>query len=286
MLVSNGNLTENERDELLNGTSYTALNFPTYLYTNFWGTANAGQYGRTGYSKLAIYRQEGEEEAIQHVGDITVDQGNVFVDASAVNGRKYTYYAYGVGESYSAAIVSGQIQTCGWDWHLLACTKDDAGAYHVQKIYRFGKNLSSGSVSNNAVPSVLQNFTRYPVVQNSPWNYRSGMLTSMIGYTENGVYFDNTKLRDEIAALTTSGYALFLKNRKGDVIHIAISGAIEMETMDNSAQQAQTVKLPWVEIADASSAQIIITKNDGAFLQEIPSVASEHGIDTAAVYFG
>lgn len=112
------------------------------------------------------------------------------------------------------------------------------------------------------------------------------MLTSMIGYTENGVYFDNTKLRDEIAALTTSGYALFLKNRKGDVIHIAISGAIEMETMDNSAQQAQTVKLPWVEIADASSAQIIITKNDGAFLQEIPSLASEHGIDTAAVYFG
>lgn len=259
---------------------------PTQFYANFENGLNGGQFGTTGYDKFAIYRMEGSEEVFRHVGDLSVEDGNILIDASAVNGKIYTYYAYGVGALYSNAVISQPVHDCSWNWHVLACTQDEAGVYHVQKFFRFGNNVSSGSVSNNAVPSVLQNFTRYPVVQNSPWNYRSGMLTSMIGYTENGVYFDNTKLRDEIAALTTSGYALFLKNRKGDVIHIAISGAIEMETMDNSAQQAQTVKLPWVEIADASSAQIVITKNDGAFLQEIPSLASEHGIDTAAVYFG
>ena len=46
---------------------------------------------------------------------------------------------------------------------------------------------------------------------------------------------------------------------------IRVSGAIESGTMDNSAAQAQTIKLPWVEIGDASDARIIITENDVAW---------------------
>ena len=271
VLVSDGDLSEDDRDSLLGGTPYTQLNFPTALYASFWNSANGGQYGTTGYNKFAIYRQEGDNESFQHVGDISVEEGNVLIDASAVNGKTYTYYAYGVGENYSDAIVSEPVHACGWDWQILCCTQDDSGAYHVQRIYRFSNNVSSGSVSNNAGPSVLQNFTRYPTVQNSPWNYRSGTLTGLIGYTADGKYYDTKELRDEITALTTSDYALFLKNRKGDVIRIAISGAVEMETMDNAASQAQTMKLPWTEIGDASDAQIVITKNDGAYLQAIPS---------------
>lgn len=271
VMVSDGNLSADDRDNLLGGVPYTQLNFPTALYTNFWGSANGGQYGTTGYNKFAIYRQDGDNESFRHVGDISVEDGNVLIDASAVNGKTYTYYAYGVGENYSDVIVSEAVHTCGWDWYLMACTQDGDGAYHVQRIFRFANNLSSGSVTNNAAPSVLQNFTRYPTVQNSPWNYRSGTLTSLIGYTADGKYYDTKELRDEITALTTSDYALFLKNRKGDVIRIAVSGAVEMETMDNSSSQAQTMKLPWTEIGDASDAQIIITKNDGAYLQAIPS---------------
>lgn len=271
VLVSDGDLSEDDRDNLLGGAPYTQLNFPTALYASFWNSANGGQYGTTGYNKFAIYRQEGDNESFQHVGDISVEEGNVFIDASAVSGKTYTYYAYGVGESYSDAIVTDPVRVCGWDWQILACSQDDSGAYHVQRIFRFANNVSSGSVTNNAAPSVLQNFTRYPTVQNSPWNYRSGTLTSLIGYTADGKYYDTKELRDEIAALTTSDYALFLKNRKGDVIRIAVSGAVEMETMDNSASQAQTMKLPWTEIGDASDAQIVITKNDGAYLQAIPS---------------
>ena len=271
VFVSDGDLTESERERLLSGWTYTDLNYPAALYASFWNSANGGQYGTSGYNKFAIYRQEGDNESFQHVGDISVEEGNVFIDASAVNGRKYTYYAYGMDDTYSEAAVSEAVHTCGWDWYLMACTQDDAGAYHVQRIYRFSNNVSSGSVTNNAAPSVLQNFTRYPTVQNSPWNYRSGTLTSLIGYTADGKYYDTKELRDEITALTTSDYALFLKNRKGDVIRIAVSSAVEMETMDNAASQAQTVKLPWTEIGDASDAQIVITKNDGAYLQAIPS---------------
>ena len=269
VLVSNGTIPESERRDVLR-YGYDG-SFPTYFYADFENGLNGGQFGQTRYDKFAIYRQEGDNESFQHVGDISVEDGNVLIDASAVSGKTYTYHAYGAGTAYSNAIVTDPVHVCGWDWQILACTQDNAGAYHVQKIFRFANNLSSGSVSNNAGPSVLQNFTRYPTVQNSPWNYRSGTLTSLIGYTADGKYYDTKELRDEITALTTSDYALFLKNRKGDVIRIAVSGAIEMETMDNAASQAQTMKLPWTEIGDASDAQIVITKNDGAYLQAIPS---------------
>lgn len=269
VLVSNGNLSDDERLDVLRW-GYDA-SFPTYFYANFENGLNGGQYGTTGYDKFSVYRQEGSDEAFQHVGDISVEDGNVLIDASVETGKTYTYHVYGVGQTYSNAVVADPVHTCGWDWQVLACTQDDSGAYHVQKIFRFGNNVSSGSVSNNAAPSVLQNFTRYPTIQDSPWNYRSGTLTGLIGYTADGKYYDTKELRDEITALTTSDYALFLKNRKGDVIRIAISGAVEMETMDNSASQAQTMKLPWTEVADASDAQIVITKNDGAYLQAIPS---------------
>lgn len=269
VLVSGRNLTEGERVNVLS-IGYDG-SFPAQFYANFSNGLNGGQYGTTGYDKFSIYRQEGDDESFQHVGDISVEDGNVLIDASAVTGKTYTYHAYGAGQTYSNAVVTDPVHVCGWDWQILACTQDDSGAYHVQKIFRFANNLSSGSVSNNAGPNVLQNFTRYPTVQNSPWNYRSGTLTSLIGYTADGKYYDTKELRDEITALTTSDYALFLKNRKGDVIRIAVSGAIEMETMDNSASQAQTMKLPWTEIAGASDAQIVITKNDGAYLQAIPS---------------
>lgn len=269
VLISKGNLTAGQRLSVLR-FGYDG-SFPAYFYANFENGLNGGQFGSTAYDKFSVYRQEGSDAELQNVGDISVEDGNVLIDASAASGKTYTYHVYGAGQMYSNAIVSSPVHMCGWDWQILACTQDDDGAYHVQRIYRFSNNVSSGSVSNNAGPSIIQNFTRYPTVQNSPWNYRSGVLTSLIGYTADGKYYDTTELRDEIYALTTSGYALFLKNRKGDVIRIAISGAVEMETMDNAASQAQTVKIPWTEIGSAEDEQIVIMKKDGAYLQSIPS---------------
>ena len=90
----------------------------------------------------------------------------------------------------------------------------------------------------------------------SPQNYQGGTLQSLIGIIENGNYSDTIDLRDAIYALSTTTNALFLKNRKGDLLRIRPSGAITMETMDNTRVQAQTVSFPWVEVGDASNVAI------------------------------
>ena len=46
---------------------------------------------------------------------------------------------------------------------------------------------------------------------------------------------------------------------------IRTNGAVEMETMDNAACQAQTMTLPWVEIGSADDAQIVVMNSDGAW---------------------
>ena len=117
--------------------------------------------------------------------------------------------------------------------------------------------MTSGAVGNNSAPNILQNFTRYPLVQRSPWNYKSGTLTGLIGAASGGVYKNDTgSLRDAIYALSTTENTLFLKNRKGDLWKIAISGEISMETGDNTAAQPQTATIPWVEIGSADRAML------------------------------
>ena len=128
--------------------------------------------------------------------------------------------------------------------------------------FTFGKNLVSGAVSNNNTPQILENFTRYPTVQLSPVNYRSGSLQSLIGvidYKNGNRYSDTISLRDAIYDLSTTQNHLFLKNRKGDVLRIRISEATGMETMDSSRAQAQTVTLPWAEVGSAAGAAILGT---------------------------
>ena len=99
----------------------------------------------------------------------------------------------------------------------------------------------------------------------APFNYKSGTLTSLIGTISDGRYSDTAKLRNDILALSTTSNTLFLKSRKGDIVKIRISGAIEYSVLDNSPTQAQTVKIPWVEVGDADDSRIIITKYDATW---------------------
>lgn len=78
-------------------------------------------------------------------------------------------------------------------------------------------------------------------------------------FNPNGLtdYFDDKTQRDLIWALSTSTNHLFLKSRKGDLIEIKISGEITMDTADNTAKQAITASIPWVEIGDATNRNIL-----------------------------
>ena len=267
LMVSDGALSTATRSKLLSDMTYHPVDQDAQFYADFNGSTNGGGVAGTQFTALSIYRLEEGESVLRHIANVLPEDGSVIVDASAVNGRKYTYYAFGVGADtfVTSALISNSVDLCLWDWAVLSCTADENGVYHVEELFLFGKNLVSGGVTNNNAPQILQNFTRYPTIQPAPQNYRSGTLQSLIGTITDCRYSDTREVRDAIWALSTTANTLFLKNRKGDLLRIRTAGAVEMDTGDNSPLQPQTVSLPWVEIGSAEDAQIVITRRDGAW---------------------
>lgn len=253
------------KNRILCDMSYHPNDVKSKFYADFISSANAGGLGNTGFTDFAIYRQTPGDSVLTHVFDISAEDGSAIIDTSAVTNTPYVYYAYGIGSVSSQAIQSNQVTMCLWDWAIISCTKDESGTYRPESIFLFGKNLSSGAIGNNNTPNILQNFTQYPTLQPAPWNYRSGTLSSLIGVISDGVYSDTVEMQKRIYALSTTSNELFLKDRKGNLIRIKISGQIEMSTMDGTPQQAQNVKIPWVEIGSTDGIKIKLTKNDGAW---------------------
>lgn len=220
---------------------------------------------------ISVYRQDRNGRTIAPIADLGVDSTS-FLDYGARSQQgPYVYQVFPVGATtyISTPISSNSISPCFWDWSLLSCTKRDDNTYRVDAEYRFGKNLASGNVGNNNAPLISQNFTRYPTIQMSPSNWKSGSLQSLIGaidYTNGqNTYSDTLDLRDAIYSLSTNTNPLFLKNRKGDLLSVRIAGEISMETYDNTKEQAQFVSLPWVEVGNASRVSITVNPGDELF---------------------
>lgn len=253
-----------------NGTYTPSVKSEDYMlaaFTNGLDASNLDIGGETvtGYT---LYRLRKGTSVLQHVIDVDATVYAVY-DYGVQSGQgPYIYYLFPLsGDSYVAdPIVSNEISPLFADWSVMECVEDAAenGRYTVLREYRFGKNLQSGSVSNNNAPNILQNFTKYPTVQLAPQNYKSGSLQSLIGfvdYTSGADYYDTLTLRDELFNLSVSQNVLFLKSRKGDLIRIRISGAMSVSTADNTFAQAQTISLPWVEIGDAEGISIYSLTN-------------------------
>lgn len=248
-----------------NGTYAPGLSGGDYMLTDFANNAfNAGNLNVGGetISGFALYRRDSGTNILRHVGDTDADQRVLYDYGVRSQQGPYTYYLFPVSDtSYiSTQVVSNDVTPCFWDWSIMECQEtDQSGIYTVLQEFRFGKNLSSGSMSNNSKPEVLANFTPYPTVQLSSQNYRSGTLNSLIGYidyTGGRGYSDTLALRDLIFALSSTTNPLFLKSRKGDLLQIRVSDAISMTTDDKTREQTQTVSVSWVEVADASAVSL------------------------------
>ena len=221
---------------------------------------------------FAIYRYHEGEATLEPVAQTPLSE-RAILDCKAVSQETYRYYMFGLGQTADGqevivtnALISDAVTPIFWDWTVLQCTTDADGGYHPAAIFRFSLNVASGEISNNNSPGVLGNFTRYPTVQSSPSNYRSGTLSAAIGHVlASGEYTDTNEVRDAVYALSTTQDALFLKDRRGDLWQIRAGGAISMSTMDGSRQQVQTVTLPWVEIGSADGARILLTSGDALF---------------------
>ena len=261
--VINGTVTEDTINTILNGTYDSTAASGTYFLTDFSKGLNAGSIyiGENTVEGWAVYRRQQDKAQLKHIVDLPLNADEVYDYSAASQQGSYVYYVYPIGEDtyITAPLISNATNPSFWTWSVLECT--DKGKYfELVREYSFGKNLTSGAISNNNSPNVLANFTRYPTVQNSTSNYLSGSLSSLIGvidYANGNGYSDTLELRDAIYGLSTTENALFLKSCKGDFIKIRISGAITMTTSDGTREQAQTVALPWVQIDSAESVSVV-----------------------------
>lgn len=236
-----------------------------FLFDSGSSDGNAGSIGGdpTLYNNTRIYRKTGSSPNLIPVveTDLTV---NTILDYGAVSqGGPYTYYLFLDSQTEGvpqARAVSNETNPCFWNWAVLSCAEDSYGNYSVNRSFLFRWNVEGGSLNNNNRPNILNNFTRYPLVQISPLNYKGGTLQSLIGVIDysdgQNTYSDTIPLRDAIMDLSTSNAVLFLKNRKGDLWKIRPGGEITMDTMDNTREQAQSMTFPWVEVGSAENAAI------------------------------
>lgn len=257
-------LTEREANRYLSGELTGSYDIDTYFFINPRGADqdyNAGNFpdNLQDGTIVSIYRQTGDSAYLEYVGKTTVGAKNKILDYAARSQQgPYKYYLYVLSSDKYINIPSKSNETnpCFWNWTVLSCKENTDGSFAVQSSYNFGKNLQTGQVSNNNQPGIFKNFTPYPTVMIAPQNYRSGTLQSLIGIIKDEGYSDTIDLRNAIYSLSTSTSILFLKSRKGDLIRIRPGGEINMDTMDNTVEQAQTVGFPWVEVGDASRVAI------------------------------
>lgn len=279
----------------VNGSYEPGLSESDYMVADFSEGLNAGNLdiGGDTIEGYALYRRQGDAEILTHIADVARDVTSVYDYSARSQQGPYTYYLFPIGsETYiSQSLASKPISPIFWNWTLLEC-QEAAEGFQVLAEYRFRNNVSTGAMSNHNAPGVLENFTRYPTVQRSPQNYRGGTLSALTGYIRRSggslTYTDTLAIRDAIYAMSTTENALFLKNRKGDLLRVRISEAVTMQTSDGTREQAQTVSISWVETGSAERvslwAYLSAAQNSPGSGGGVPSgaiiplVATENGI--------
>lgn len=266
MWIKKGNFSADEISSFTtDGFYHPSWTSDTMFLATFTDGLNAGNLETNGYS---LYRRNIATGEYLHLLDAGINVTNVF-DFGARNQTQYEYQLYYSDDTaFTASPMSSQMITpCIWDWVLCACTKDENGIYHVQKVYSFGCNVESGSISNNNSPTLQKTFTRYPNYQPDTANYRSGTLKGLIGKVDpsNNQYIDTVELAQELNNLSTSEWTLFLKDRKGNMYMVRIGGAIQTTITDVYPNQATNIAIPWVEIGDASNAVLLAVPGDDMY---------------------
>lgn len=255
-------------EAITTGTYAPVISDDDYMLGDFLTGLNAGtlDIGGSELQGFAVYRRHLDETALLKIAETDIHTDQIYDYGARNNQGQYTYYLFPVGtDTYiSSPLVSGGVIPCWFNWTLMECEEtDDPDIFTVLTAYKFKYNVATNAMSNNNTPNILQNFTQYPTIQLAPQNYKSGVLTSAIGAinwtTGQPEYLDSVALRDAIYALSTTQNALFLKDRKGDLMRIRISAATTMQTDDATKEQIQTMALPWAEIGSAENVSLYST---------------------------
>lgn len=270
---------------------YYEYNEDDKTYTEYTGDSVKGKYIKekdmsAGNSSLTntiegyeVRRRSEGDLYTEYVGTVRnesedLNPKNYLIDYMVKNNTNYTYYLYPTAKYSDNGIVlhpsvAGEIKTDWAYWSLLLVDEtEEENVFYLNKMFKFELNMTTDAMGNNAVVSVLQNFTKYPTVQYGTSNYWSGSLSALCGYVSCGDssidYVQTPRMIDELKKLTSDTRRKFLKDVDGNVWEVKITAPITITAEDKFLQSVKTVKISWTEVGDTSGISIINNPNTTA----------------------
>ena len=217
---------------------------------------------------VTIYRRREGDSRLEFVTNAELNASSI-VDEGFRNQNTYTYYVFVQSEDtyVSTPLISNQITPMFWNWTVLDCSQDEDGTYHMEAAHRFRNSVSTDRITNNNAPSLLQNFTPYPLRQPSSYNYKSSTLTGYIGRVdmELNQYIDTVEMAEALYDLSVSTSPKFLRDRKGNLWRIQTNAAVSMQTGDTMVPQPYFGSFPWAEVGSVDGVSIVCTEGDGGW---------------------
>lgn len=226
----------------------------TVMLTQFDnGTLEAGNADKY---KVRFYR---DDKALA-----TVSASNpTLTDYGAIPGEKYYYMAFKIvtGEFSGNGIVpaSGAVGVNPEAYQLIEAAEDETeyDRYNVVSVWSFRSNAEDMSIGNGNEPTLLANFTKYPLRQGSSQAPRSGTLSALLSNPTGSVYKDTYAQLQALYALSQTDNALFLKHPKGFMYRVHISSPITGTVNLASNPMPTTVSVPWIEIGDTEGVSLV-----------------------------
>ena len=220
-----------------------------------------------------VRRKAGNDLFTEYVGTIKENKDELnpkkyIVDYAVKNNTDYTYYLYPASTHSGNGIVlypsiTNEARTDWGYWSLLVVDEsEEENVFYFNKMFKFELNVAIDEMNNNAVISVIQNFTKYPTVQYGTANCWSGGLSALCGYVScvDGSYVQTPDMIEELKKLTSDTRRKFLKDIDGNIWEVKITSPVSIAT-ENSFQSVKTAKISWTEVGEISGISIINNPN-------------------------
>jgi len=228
----------------------------TRFYAPFTETLNAGTDAVSGLLSTALYRKSDYEFTLLGVFD---SMAKSVTDYGIRNGVEYVYEVFFVANNNYAITASSDVVCRRFNSVTLTeATENSDGSFTPIKTWRFANNIQTGSVGNGNTPTLLKNFSKFPIYQPSTPSAKSGTLTALLSYFVRGQYVDESYVdMEEAYKISESKNPLFLRDLKGNIYLVKASSPISQSANIKSSKREVTITIPWTEVGDASNANII-----------------------------
>lgn len=221
-----------------------------------------------------IRRKSGNDLHTEYVGTVEESSGGssskkYIIDYMVKNNTDYTYYLYPASTHSDNGIllspsITSEVTTDWGYWSLLVVDESEQeNVFYLNKMFKFELNVETDVMSNNAVVSVLKNFTKYPTIQYGTANYWSGGLSALCGYVSctDGGYVQTPNMIEELKKLTSDTRRKFLKDIEGNIWEVKITAPIDITEEYSAAQCVKSAKISWSEVGEISGVSIINNPN-------------------------